>query len=70
MVKFDIRDLICDGYGFTAEQSGMNRLKAKYVQKINDKFKLEKAHHCPRPRGVSAELQQPCGEVRCRQGAV
>ena len=45
MVKFDIRDLICDGYGFTAEQSGMNRLKEKYVQKINDKFKFGKAHN-------------------------
>ncbi len=45
MVKFDIRDLICDGYGFTAEQSGMNRLKAKCVRKINDKFKLKKVHH-------------------------
>ena len=45
MVKFDIRELICDGYGFTAEQSGMNRLKAKYVQKINDKFKLENVHN-------------------------
>ena len=45
MVKFDIRELICDGYGFTAEQSGMNRLKAKYVQKIDDKFKLENVHN-------------------------
>ncbi|WP_294521534.1 hypothetical protein [uncultured Anaerovibrio sp.] len=45
MVKFDIRDLICDGYGFTAEQSGMNRLKEKYVQKINDKFKFGKVHN-------------------------
>ena len=45
---FDIRDLACDGYGFTAEQSGMNRFKGMapdYVQKINDKIKLEKTHN-------------------------
>ena len=42
---FDIRDLACDGYGLTTEISGLNRLKAKYVQKINDKFKLENVHN-------------------------
>lgn len=42
---FDIRDLACDGYGLTAEISGLNRLKAKYVQKINEKIKLEKTHN-------------------------
>ncbi len=30
----DIRDLACDGYGFTAETSGMNRYMAKYLKKL------------------------------------
>ena len=31
---FDIRDIACDGYGFTAETSGMNRYMSKYLKKL------------------------------------
>ena len=30
----DIRDIACDGYGFTAETSGMNRYMSKYLKKL------------------------------------
>lgn len=35
----DIRDLACDGYGFTAETSGMNRYMSKYLEKFTADFK-------------------------------
>ena len=31
---FDIRDIACDGYGFTADTSGMNRYMSKYLKKL------------------------------------
>lgn len=30
----DIRDIACDGYGFTADTSGMNRYMSKYLKKL------------------------------------
>ena len=35
----DLRDLACDGYGFTAETSGMNRYMSKYLEKFKADFK-------------------------------
>ena len=32
--EFDIRDIACDGYGFTADISGMNRYMSKYLKKL------------------------------------
>ena len=30
----DIRDIACDGYGFTANTSGMNRYMSRYLKKL------------------------------------
>ena len=30
----DIRDIACDGWGFTAEMAGLNRYMAKYLEKV------------------------------------
>ena len=30
----DIRAIACDGYGFTADTSGMNRYMSKYLKKL------------------------------------
>ena len=30
----DIRDIACDGYGLTAETSGINRYMSKYLEKL------------------------------------
>ena len=32
----DIRDIACDGYGFTAETSGMNRMMAQRKKKLEE----------------------------------
>ena len=41
----DIRDLACDGYGLTAETSGMNRYMSKYLEKLTTDFKGKPERH-------------------------
>ena len=49
----DIRDIACDGWGFTAEMSGLNRYMAKYLEKV----KAESEHKSAHPEENSIERQ-------------
>jgi hypothetical protein len=51
--KIDIRDIACDGYGLTAETSGINRYMSKYLEKL----KVESEHKPAHPEENSIERQ-------------
>ena len=51
--KTDIRDIACDGYGLTAETSGLNRYMSKYLEKL----KVESEHKSAHPEENSIERQ-------------
>ena len=40
----DIRDIACDGYGLTAETSGLNRYMSKYLEKLKAESEHKPAH--------------------------
>lgn len=40
----DIRDIACDGYGLTAETSGINRYMSKYLEKLKAESEHKPAH--------------------------
>jgi len=49
----DIRDIACDGWGLTAETSGLNRYMSKYLEKL----KAESEHKSAHPEENSIERQ-------------
>lgn len=49
----DIRDIACDGYGLTAETSGLNRYISKYLEKL----KVESEHKAAHPEKNGIERQ-------------
>ncbi|SHI29069.1 hypothetical protein SAMN02745671_00062 [Anaerovibrio lipolyticus DSM 3074] len=49
----DIRDIACDGYGLTAETSGINRYMSKYLEKLKE----ESEHKPARPEKNGIERQ-------------
>lgn len=48
----DIRDLACDGYGLTAETSGMNRYMSKYLEKYKADFKEKPEQHQEKHKNI------------------
>lgn len=51
--KIDIRDIACDGYGLTAETSGLNRYMSKYLQKLKVESEHKPAH--PEKNGIERQ---------------
>lgn len=49
----DIRDIACDGYGLTAETSGLNRYMSKYLEKL--KAESEHKHAHPEKNGIERQ---------------
>lgn len=49
--EFDIRDIACDGWGFTAETSGMNRFASKYLEKVKVELKEKVDHSQDKQKG-------------------
>ena len=51
--KIDIRDIACDGYGLTAETSGINRYMSKYLEKL--KVESENKHAHPEENSIERQ---------------
>lgn len=49
----DIRDIACDGYGLTAETSGLNRYMSKYLEKLKAESEHKPAH--PEKNGIERQ---------------
>ena len=49
----DIRDIACDGYGLTAETSGINRYMSKYLEKVIAESEHKPAH--PEKNGIERQ---------------
>ena len=49
----DIRDIACDGYGLTAETSGLNRYMSKYLEKVMAESEHKPAH--PEKNGIERQ---------------
>ena len=49
----DIRDIACDGYGLTAETSGINRYMSKYLEKLKAESEHKPAH--PEKNGIERQ---------------
>ena len=49
----DIRDIACDGYGLTAETSGINRYMSKYLEKLKAELEHKPAH--PEKNGIDRQ---------------